>query len=739
MNKIYKLFYILILQILILNGFTFSQTIIPATDPNIQYYGRWDFSNPSAPEHSWPGVYIIAYFEGTSISVRLNDNTDYFNVFIDDTIHTILHTTYNGLSTYSLAKNLPDGNHKLLFTLRNETNWIKFPFNGFVLDSGKTLLSPPVTLQPSKRIEFIGDSYTCAAGNLWTQTSAAPDGNLYTDEFEGFAPITANYFNADYHITGRSGYGLVQDYLGNASGNLPDNFNRTLVYTASPIWDFSKWIPNVVVICLGLNDYSGWNGYNSPVPLGYANLYKSRYHDFISTINDVYPGVKILTVAPNNMDWLKTQISQVAKDENALEHKNVYYTYFPYYTDGYVNGGHPNVASHQKIAQVLISAIDSMDYAWQPYVDKTLPEIVSLPDTPLVVSTLSYLLTVKTDKYATVRYSTSDKPYDQMENIFTTTGGTRVHSVTLSCNQKQQYTYYLRAMDQYGNKMDSSAVIKFTADTTKAVLVWNASTAYNVSGWKKGAGPLGNDNSDYIVTTTSPASTVYFRHIVNFSNIQSITSLSVYIFGHDGAIVYLNGHEIGRINIDPKAIPNSGTFAILPMDIRSAVNINASTGLKYLKNGDNVFAVEMHSKDTTNTSILFDAQVYDSNNNIYYDFGSEWSYYDAGSVPANQIGDNLTGIVADNNSLPKKMYLYPNYPNPFNPSTNITFDLSKKSHVELKVYNLLGQLVATLADKDLNSGEYTINFNAHNMASGVYFYQLKTDTFTEVKKMVLMK
>lgn len=147
----------------------------------------------------------------------------------------------------------------------------------------------------------------------------------------------------------------------------------------------------------------------------------------------------------------------------------------------------------------------------------------------------------------------------------------------------------------------------------------------------------------------------------------------------------------------------------------------------------------MHSKSTTNPSILFDAKIMDASNNRYYDFGSEWNYYDAGSTPPNQIGDNITGIVADNSLLPKKMYLYPNYPNPFNPSTNITFDLSKKSHVELRVFDILGQLVATLANKDLNFGEYTINFNAKNMASGIYFYQLTTDTFTDVKKMMYLK
>jgi hypothetical protein len=737
MNKFYKFFLLFGIQILVLFGVIYPQNVIPANDPNIQYFGRWDFTVPTAPQHSWPGVYIYAEFQGTSIAAKLADNLDYFNVFIDDTIHTILHTTSNGLATYNLAKNLPNGTHKLLFTLRNETNWTKFPFYGFVLDSGKTLLPPPP--RSSKRIEFIGDSYTCASGNLWTQTSAAPDPYLYTDEYEGFGPITANYFNADYHITGHSGYGLVHDYLGNPTGNLPDDFNWTLASAPLPVWDFSKWVPNIVVICLGLNDYSGWNGYNAPIAEGYANMYRSRYHDFISTINDVYPGVKILAVAPNDLTWLKSNISKVVNDENAMGHNNVYYSYFPYYNNEYVNGGHPNVTAHQQIAQTLISAIDSMNNAWEPYVDKTLPKFVSLPDTPLVASKLSYTLTVQTDKYATVRYSTSDKAYSEMENVFTTTGRTRVHSVTLVCSQGQQYKYYLRAQDQYGNVTDTSVVIKFTADSTKTVLTWNSSLAYNVSKWKKGTAPVGNDNSQYVVTPAAAGSTIYFRQTVNIQNIQNILKLYVYIYGHDGVVAYVNGNEIGRINIDPEVKVNYNTSAILPMNLTQPFVLSGPGILNFLKNGDNVFAIEMHSKDTTSPSVLFDAQIYDIDNNIYYDFGQDWYYYDAGTIPPAQVGNIVTGIASNNSSLPKKMYLYPNYPNPFNPSTNITFDLSKKSHVELKVYNIIGQLVATLVNKDLNQGEYTVNFNAYNLASGIYFYRLTTGTFTDVKKMVLMK
>ncbi len=95
--------------------------------------------------------------------------------------------------------------------------------------------------------------------------------------------------------------------------------------------------------------------------------------------------------------------------------------------------------------------------------------------------------------------------------------------------------------------------------------------------------------------------------------------------------------------------------------------------------------------------------------------------------------------VEDNGNLPKKFVLEQNYPNPFNPNTNISFDMPKESHVSLNVYNLLGQKVATVVDQVMGAGSHNVNFNAANLTSGIYFYQLKTDNFTSIKKMTLLK
>ncbi len=89
--------------------------------------------------------------------------------------------------------------------------------------------------------------------------------------------------------------------------------------------------------------------------------------------------------------------------------------------------------------------------------------------------------------------------------------------------------------------------------------------------------------------------------------------------------------------------------------------------------------------------------------------------------------------------MPKQFALDQNYPNPFNPSTNISFELPKSGHVMLNVFNLLGQKVATLIDQNMQAGSHSVHFDATNLPSGLYFYQLQSGNFNSVKKMVLMK
>lgn len=89
--------------------------------------------------------------------------------------------------------------------------------------------------------------------------------------------------------------------------------------------------------------------------------------------------------------------------------------------------------------------------------------------------------------------------------------------------------------------------------------------------------------------------------------------------------------------------------------------------------------------------------------------------------------------------VPDVFRLQQNYPNPFNPSTVVSFDLPAPSHVNLTVFNVLGQKVATLVDEPLATGTHDVTWDAAGNSSGVYFYRISTDKNTETKKMLLLK
>ncbi len=109
-----------------------------------------------------------------------------------------------------------------------------------------------------------------------------------------------------------------------------------------------------------------------------------------------------------------------------------------------------------------------------------------------------------------------------------------------------------------------------------------------------------------------------------------------------------------------------------------------------------------------------------------------------GSVRVNSKGS--LSLAAQPAALPKQFTLYQNYPNPFNPSTQIAFDLPAVSTVTLKVYNLLGQEVATVLDNaSFGAGAHSVRFDAPNLSTGVYFYSLRAGSFGAIKKMLIIK
>jgi len=110
-------------------------------------------------------------------------------------------------------------------------------------------------------------------------------------------------------------------------------------------------------------------------------------------------------------------------------------------------------------------------------------------------------------------------------------------------------------------------------------------------------------------------------------------------------------------------------------------------------------------------------------------------------------GSGMAGVVIvqnpvsvnDEKLMADKFELMQNFPNPFNPSTNIKFRISDHGFVTLKVFNILGDEVASLVNEEKSAGAYNINFDATGLSSGLYLYKLQSGSFVETKKMILIK
>jgi len=129
---------------------------------------------------------------------------------------------------------------------------------------------------------------------------------------------------------------------------------------------------------------------------------------------------------------------------------------------------------------------------------------------------------------------------------------------------------------------------------------------------------------------------------------------------------------------------------------------------------------------------------FDKRSNMFYSIHEKYEISTNNSWIYFQSKLNETGIESDN-VLPLATELYQNYPNPFNPATNIKFSLSKSGKVELSVYNIAGQLVRRLVDKEMSAGFHSVKFEADNLNSGMYFYKLKANGKELTKKMLMVK
>ena len=321
-----------------------SNGYIDADDPLIIYEGRFDFNDTKNPRFDWPGSSIHAVFEGRSISIRLTDGNNDYNVFIDGKLKTILRT--DSSVVYNISNSLSPGKHIITISKRTEAKFGVASFQGFILEEDKTL--HPLGLQRKRRMEFIGNSFVAGYGNEGTSPECKFSRET-ENNYIAYGPVLARKLKAYCNVIAVSGIGVVRNHGDSTRTSLqplPYYYNKTC-FNDSLEWNFSNYQPDVVVIRLGRNDYWG-----KPFPK--REDFRTAYIQFLKYVRNKYPNSHIFTLCgpirkDPHCDYIKSAV-------NELKDKKVYFVKLDIKLkrpDDFGCQYHPNKKGHEKIAAFL--------------------------------------------------------------------------------------------------------------------------------------------------------------------------------------------------------------------------------------------------------------------------------------------------------------------------------------------------------------------------------------------------
>ena len=344
---------------------TFPQkgTFVSPANPRIIYTGRISFTNPERPAWNYPGVQIIAAFEGTSLRMMAKPRSGYFMAQIDEAEPFKVAFRGERDSVVSLATALPDSRHTVRLMYIIEGYEMYPEFWGFLLDEGRSLAEPPAL--PSRKIEFVGNSNTCGYGNegydKFEHFEYETENHYYS-----YASITARSLGAQHWVVARSGIGAYRNYNGPKTGNPESNMPVQYEYTGyalhpgfrqeatflSEKWNFSRYQPDVVCINLGTNDLST-NNYD-------LTLLKQGYQKLYQMVREHNPQAKIVLLTGSmlyNQEQREAQqlLNEVMNEARQAGDKEVFrFDMTQIMSDeGYGNDWHPNIRQDEKMASEL--------------------------------------------------------------------------------------------------------------------------------------------------------------------------------------------------------------------------------------------------------------------------------------------------------------------------------------------------------------------------------------------------
>jgi len=353
----------LLLPTLLLAGLAQAAVVdVLPGDPSIRYLGRWGTDKYSNDiQWSWSASGASITFSGTACSIRLKAQGSMYNILVDGKATGVLDLSNSTDTLFTLATGLSQGHHTVAVRLRTEANYSQARFRGFRID-GTPGIAPAAN---PRRIEFYGNSITCGYGIL-DSVASSPFQIKTENEAVTFAAQAADSLGAERHVVCWSGRGVIQNYGGDTkSATVPRMYRQVLTSDTSVAWDFTRWIPQVVVIDLGTNDYS-----TASAQPDSAKFFRT-YRDFVDTLHARYPNAQFVLVdgpmmsdgypaGLNTLSKIKKHLDNVVADVTKRGIKATHLSLTPQGNMGYGADYHPNLAQAKLNGQELTAHLRSV-------------------------------------------------------------------------------------------------------------------------------------------------------------------------------------------------------------------------------------------------------------------------------------------------------------------------------------------------------------------------------------------
>lgn len=341
--------------LLLLASVGFAAHAAPVPDHLVRTQGRVAPASGGGWLATWPGTAWTLRFEGRAVGVRLDDPLNHWVLEVDGQPRLQIAPAAGARTVW--LRGLPAGPHVATLVKRTEQASRAAQVLGFEVD-GRALAPPP---PPARRIEFIGDSFTAAYGNL-SASRRCTDISAQTDVTRGYAVLAARALQADWRIHAASGMGLVRNWAGGRPHETHGTQYVRLLQdrpgSPSDAAPDDGWVPDTVVIGLGTNDFS------TPVKAGEprdaATLerdYLAAYRQLLAEVRRRAPQARLLLLSvglPGNGDRLRPLVRQIAAEHGAAT-----------LDWGAITAmgcdGHPDLADHRHMAARLVLALKSRD------------------------------------------------------------------------------------------------------------------------------------------------------------------------------------------------------------------------------------------------------------------------------------------------------------------------------------------------------------------------------------------